>query len=82
MKNHGGVDGFGELLGANAMSTVVAGLKTGATDGNGLRDAIEKLGPIKGYAAGPIAFTATDHDSWGPQTIFFVTVRDGKFKNL
>ncbi len=76
------VDGFGELLGANAMSTVVAGLKAGATDGASLRDAIEKLGPIKGYAAGPIQFTPTDHDSWGPQTIFFVTVRDGKFKNL
>ena len=82
MKGHGGVDGFGELLGANAMSTVVAGLKTGATTGESLRDAIEKLGPIKGYAAGPIGFTSTDHDSWGPQTIFFVTVRDGKFKNL
>ena len=82
MKDHGGVDGFGALLGANAMSTVVAGLKTGATDGTSLRDAVEKLGPIKGYAAGPIQFTATDHDSWGPETVFFVTVRDGAFKNL
>jgi branched-chain amino acid transport system substrate-binding protein len=82
MKNHGGVDGFGALLGANAMSTVVAGLKTGAADGASLRDAVEKLGPIKGYAAGPIQFTATDHDSWGPETVFFVTVRDGRFKNL
>ncbi|MCZ7566940.1 MAG: hypothetical protein M5U08_26545 [Burkholderiales bacterium] len=43
---------------------------------------MEKIGTIKGYAAGPIGFTTTDHDSWGPETLFFVTVRDGKFKNL
>lgn len=82
MKDHGGVDGFGALLGANAMATVAAGLKAGATDGKSLRDAVEKLGPIKGFAAGPIEFTPADHDSWGPGTVFFVTVRAGKFKNL
>jgi branched-chain amino acid transport system substrate-binding protein len=82
MKDHGGVDGFGAVLGANAAATVVEGLKSGATTGAQLRDAIEKIGTIKGYAAGPIKFTPTDHDSWGPETLFFVTVRDGKFKNL
>ena len=82
LKNKGGVAGFGALLGANAMSTVVQGLKAGATDGASLRDKIETMGPIKGYAAAPIRFSPTDHDSWARDTLFFVTVRDGKFKNL
>lgn len=82
MKDNGGVDGFGAVLGANAAAAVVEALKAGANTGAELRDAMEKIGPIKGYAAGPIHFTPTDHDSWGPDTLFFVTVRDGKFKNL
>ncbi|RZL65665.1 MAG: amino acid ABC transporter substrate-binding protein [Variovorax sp.] len=82
MKDSGGVDGFGAVLGANAAAAVVEALRSGATTGAQLRDAMEKIGPIKGYAAGPIRFTPTDHDSWGPETVFFVTVRDGKFKNL
>jgi branched-chain amino acid transport system substrate-binding protein len=82
MKDRGGVDGFGAVLGANAAAGVLEGLKSGATTGAQLRDAMEKIGTIKGYAAGPIKFTPTDHDSWGPETLFFVTVRDGKFKNL
>jgi len=82
MKDNGGVDGFGAVLGANAAAAVVEGLKSGATTGAQLRDAMEKIGSIKGYAAGPIKYSPTDHDSWGPDTLFFVTVRDGKFKNL
>jgi branched-chain amino acid transport system substrate-binding protein len=82
MKDHGGVDGFGAVLGANAAASVADALKSGATTGAQVRDAMEKIGTIKGYAAGPIKFTPTDHDSWGPETLFFVTVRDGKFKNL
>ena len=82
MKDNGGVDGFGAVLGANAAASVVEALKSGATTGAEVRDAMEKIGPIKGYAAGPIRFTARAHDSWGPETLFFVTVRDGKFKNL
>jgi branched-chain amino acid transport system substrate-binding protein len=82
MKNNGGVDGFGAVLGANAAAGVVAALKSGATTGAQVRDAMEKIGSIKGYAAGPIKYSPADHDSWGPETLFFVTVRDGKFKNL
>lgn len=82
MKDNGGVDGFGAVLGANAAAAVVEALKSGATTGAQVRDAMEKIGTIKGYAAGPIKYTSTDHDSWGPETLFFVTVRDGKFKNL
>jgi branched-chain amino acid transport system substrate-binding protein len=82
MKDHGGVDGFGAVLGANAAASVIEGLKSGANTGAELRDAMEKIGTIKGYAAGPIKFTPQDHDSWGPETLFFVTVRNGKFKNL
>ncbi|RZI97680.1 MAG: amino acid ABC transporter substrate-binding protein [Variovorax sp.] len=82
LKNKGGVAGFGALLGANAMATVVQALKAGATDGPSLRDKVETMGPIKGYAAAPIRFSATDHDSWGKDTLIYVTVRDGKFKNL
>jgi branched-chain amino acid transport system substrate-binding protein len=82
MKDNGGVDGFGAVLGANAAAGVVAALRSGATTGAQVRDAMEKIGTIKGFAAGPIKYSATDHDSWGPETLFFVTVRDGKFKNL
>jgi branched-chain amino acid transport system substrate-binding protein len=82
MKDHGGVDGFGAVLGANAAAAVVEALKSGATTGAQVRDAMEKIGTIKGYAAGPIKYSPSDHDSWGPETLFFVTVRDGKFKNL
>jgi branched-chain amino acid transport system substrate-binding protein len=82
MKDNGGVDGFGAVLGANAAAGVVEALRSGAANGAQLRDAMEKIGTIKGYAAGPIRYSATDHDSWGPETLFFVTVRDGKFKNL
>lgn len=82
MKNHGGVDGFGPLLGANAMNAVVQALKKGATDGESIRNTLETMGPIKGYGAGPILYTPTDHDGWKKDTIFFVTVKDGKFKNL
>jgi len=82
LKGHGGVAGFGVLVGANAMATVVQALRAGATDGSSLRDTVEKMGPIKGFAAAPIRFSATDHDGWPPETMFFVTVRDGKFKNL
>lgn len=82
MKDNGGVDGFGAVLGANAAAGVIEGLKSGATTGAQLRDAMEKIGTIKGYAAGLIKYTPQDHDSWGPETLFFVTVRGGKFKNL
>ncbi|MEO7730699.1 MAG: ABC transporter substrate-binding protein [Kofleriaceae bacterium] len=82
MKDNGGVDGFGAVLGANAAAGVVEALKSGATTGAQVRDAMEKIGTIKGYAAGPVKYSPTDHDSWGPETLFFVTVRDGKFKNL
>jgi len=82
MKNKGGVAGFGALLGANAAATVVQALKAGATDGPSLRDKVETMGPIKGYAAAPIQFSPKDHDSWGKGTLIYVTVRGGKFKNL
>ena len=82
MKDNGGVDGFGAVLGANAAAAVAEALKSGASTGAQVRDAMEKIGTIKGYAAGPIKYGPTDHDSWGPETLFFVTVRDGKFKNL
>lgn len=82
LKDKGGVAGFGALLGANAAATVVQALKAGATDGPSLRDKLETMGPIKGYAAAPIQFSATDHDGWGKDTLFYVTIRDGKFKNL
>lgn len=82
MKDHGGVEGFGSLVGANAMTVVIAALQSGATDGSSVRDAVETLGPIKGYAAAPVHYTSENHDGWGADTMFFVTVRDGQFKNL
>ena len=82
MKDHGGVDGFGPLLGANALEAVVEAIRKGATTGSAIRDMFETMGPIKGYGAGPILYTPTDHDGWKNDIIFFVTVRDGKFHNL
>ncbi len=82
MKSHGGVDGFGPLLGANAIDAVIEAIRKGATDGDSIRSTLETMGPIKGYGAGPILYSPTDHDGWKKDIIFFVTVKEGKFKNL
>lgn len=82
MKGHGGVDGFGPLLGANAIDAVIEAIRKGATDGDSIRSTLETMGPIKGYGAGPILYSPTDHDGWKKDIIFFVTVKEGKFKNL
>ena len=73
MKDNGGENGFGAVLGANAAAAVAEALRSRATTGAQVRDAMEKIGTIKGYAAGPIKYSPTDHDSWGPQTLL---VRD------
>ena len=70
------------VCGATAMEAIVQALRTGATTGSEIRDAVEKMGPVKLYAAAPVEYSETNHDGWGPGTMFFVTVKDGKFVNL
>ena len=79
MRGRGGVEGFGALLGANAMAAVIEAVKAGATDGESLQKKIKALGPIEGYAAAPIEYSDDDHDGWGRDTLFYVKVADGRF---
>jgi len=82
LKDHGGNRSYGSVCGATAMEAIVQALRTGATTGSEIRDTVEKMGPIKLYAAAPVEYSETNHDGWGPGTMFFVTVKDGKFVNL
>jgi branched-chain amino acid transport system substrate-binding protein len=79
MKNDGGVTGYGELLGAEAIAVFEAGLKTGADTGEELRDAIEKAGPIKGFGTAPAEYTKDDHNGFPAENYRWAKVVDGKF---
>lgn len=78
---HGGAQGFGSLLGAASAATIIEGLKTGATDGAMLRDAMEQLPPFTPFSAGTVQYTPEDHDGWGAKNLLLVTVRSGRFIN-
>jgi len=82
LKDHGGVKSYGSIVAATAMDGLVQALRTGADTGPKIRTALETMGPIKGYAAGPIKYSPDDHNGWGGDTLFFVRVVDGKFKNF
>lgn len=82
MRQAGGVEGYGELLGANGMAVIVAGLRTGARTGEELKKAIETVGPVEGYGRSPMKYSASDHDGWGTDMFFWVTAEKGKFINV
>lgn len=82
LRPSGGPRGFGSLLGAAAAATIIEGLKAGASDGASLRDAIERLPAFSPYSAGPVRYSADNHDGWGPQNLLLVQVENGRFVNV
>ena len=79
MKDRGGITGYGELLGAQAIAIIEAGLKSGATTGAELRDAIQEAGDIKGYGTVPAKYTTDDHDGFPAENYNWADVKGGKF---
>lgn len=79
MADRGGIEGYGELLGANGIAIIVAGLEKGADTGEELRKAIESAGPIDGYGAVPMQFAPDDHNGYPPEMYSWARVVDGKF---
>ncbi|MBN8962391.1 MAG: ABC transporter substrate-binding protein [Rhizobiales bacterium] len=76
--------GFGEVIGSNALFAITEAVKTikGDVTGRGIRDAIEKLCGIKTYSEGKMCFSADVHDGWTGELLVSAEIRDGKFKNL
>lgn len=79
MSEHGGLTGYSELLGAEAIAIFEAGLKTGAETGEELRKAINNAGPIKGYGTVPAQYTKDDRDGFPAENYRWAVVKDGKF---
>lgn len=76
--------GFGEVIGSNALLAITEAVKTikGDVTGRALRDAIEKLCGIKTYSEGKMCFSPDTHDGWNGDLLVSAEMRDGKFKNL
>lgn len=76
--------GFGEVIGSNALFAITEAVKTikGDVTGSSIRDAIEKLCGIKTYSEGKMCFSADSHDGWTGELLVSAEIRDGKFKNL
>lgn len=76
--------GFGEVIGSNALFAITEAVKTikGDVTGRGIRDAIEKLCGIKTYSEGKMCFSPDTHDGWTSELLVSAEMRDGKFKNL
>jgi branched-chain amino acid transport system substrate-binding protein len=76
--------GFGEVIGSNALLAITEAAKTikGEVTGRGLRDSMEKLCGIKTYSAGKLCFSPDNHDGWNGELLVSAEIRDGKFKNL
>lgn len=79
MKDDGGVTGYGELLGAEAIAVIAAGLEAGATTGEELRDAIEEAGPVDGYGTVPAEYTKDNHNGFPAENYRWAKVVDGNF---
>lgn len=76
--------GFGEVIGSNALLAITEAIKTikGEVTGRTIRDALEKLCGIKTYSAGELCFSPDKHDGWTGELLVSAEIRDGKFKNL
>lgn len=76
--------GFGEVIGSNALLAITEAVKTikGEPTGRTIRDAMEKLCGIKTYSEGQMCFSADSHDGWTGELLVSAEIRDGKFKNL
>lgn len=76
--------GFGEVIGSNALIAITEAVKTikGEVTGRNLRDAIEKLCGIKTYSEGKMCFSPDTHDGWTGELLVSAEIRDGKFKSI
>lgn len=76
--------GFGELIGANAILAIVEAAKRvkGEVTGKALRDSLETLCGLKSYTAGTACYSADNHDGWSADFLTTVQIRDGKFMTL
>lgn len=82
MKPLGGVKNHGNFTAAQAFAVLQAGLEAKPADGAAFAAAVEKAGPIEGYAAAPVEYSAEDHQGLGPEGLVVVQVKDGKFETL
>lgn len=76
--------GFGEVLGSNALIAITEAVKTikGDVTGASIRDALEKLCGIKTYSEGKMCFSKETHDGWTGEMLVSAEIRDGKFKTI
>lgn len=76
--------GFGELIGANAILAIVEAAKQvkGDITGKALRDSLEKLCGLESYTAGKACYSAENHDGWSADFLTTVQIRNGKFMTI
>lgn len=76
--------GFGEVIGSNALLAITNAVKTirGEVSGTTLRDALEKLCGIKTYSEGSLCFSEDKHDGWNGDLLVTAEIKDGKFRRL
>lgn len=76
--------GFGELIGANAILAIVEAAKQvkGDITGKALRDSLEKLCGLQSYTAGKACYSAENHDGWSADFLTTVQIRNGKFMTI
>jgi branched-chain amino acid transport system substrate-binding protein len=82
-KNGAEPQGWGEIVGANGLMTVVAALKAsnGPVTGEKMRDTIEGLCGFETYSMGKPCFSKDNHDGWGADALVVTTIRGGQFRS-
>jgi branched-chain amino acid transport system substrate-binding protein len=77
--------GYAELLGSTAIVALAEALRhiDGPATGQKIRDALEKICGFSGtYADGTFCYTKDQHDGFGPDTVNFVKLHNGKWENV
>jgi branched-chain amino acid transport system substrate-binding protein len=77
--------GYAEILGSTAIVVLAEALRhiDGPVTGPKIRDALEKICGFSGtYADGTFCYTKDQHDGFGPDTVNFVKLHDGKWENV
>jgi branched-chain amino acid transport system substrate-binding protein len=82
-KNGAEPQGWGEIVGANGLMTVVAAVKAidGPITGEKMRDTIEGLCGFETYSMGKPCFSKDNHDAWGADALVVTTIRGGQFRS-
>lgn len=75
----GGIQGFGSLLGANAIAVIAEGLKADPASSKELAEAILEAGTIRGYGVAPMEFTEEDREGFPDEGMFSVRIENGEF---